>query len=79
MRKSQGVTKVMVSRTVLERPAIQGESPVGENHCSPVRHPSRASHVEPGLNLGGPPPKAKYFPATDSVRVARANIEKYPC
>jgi len=35
--------------------------------------------VEPGSNQGGPPPKAKYLPATDSVRVARANIEKYPC
>ena len=29
-------------------------------------YPSRASHVKPGLNLGGPPPKAKYSLATDS-------------
>ena len=29
-------------------------------------YPSRAGHVEPGLNLGGPSPKAKYYLATDS-------------
>ncbi len=40
--------------------------------------PSRAGHVEPGLNLGGPPPKAKYVLATDSVPVARAKGEKNP-
>ena len=40
--------------------------------------PSRASHVKPGLNLGGPPPKAKYSLATDSEIVARAKDEKNP-
>lgn len=30
-------------------------------------HPSNAGHVKPGVNLGGPPPKAKYSLATDSV------------
>ena len=31
-----------------------------------VWYPSRSSHVEPGLNPGGPSPKAKYSLATDS-------------
>ena len=34
--------------------------------------------MEPGLNPGGPPPKAKYYLATDSVTVARAKGEKDP-
>ena len=34
--------------------------------------------MKPGLNLGGPPPKAKYYWTTDSVIVARAKGEKYP-
>ena len=34
--------------------------------------------MEPALNPGGPPPKAKYSPTTDSVEVARANDEKDP-
>jgi hypothetical protein len=40
--------------------------------------PSTAGHVEPGLNLGGPPPKAKYYLVTDSETVARAKDEKHP-
>ena len=45
----------------------------------PKMFPSNAGHVEPGMNSGGPPPKAKYEYATDSVEVARVNGEKYPC
>lgn len=41
--------------------------------------PSNTGHVEPGANQGGPPPKAKYSHATDSVIVARVKGEKYPC
>ena len=29
-------------------------------------YPSKSGHVETGLNLGGPSPKAKYLLATDS-------------
>jgi len=36
--------------------------------------PSSTGHVEPGANLGGPPPKAKYSLTTDS-ELSRA-IEK---
>ena len=41
--------------------------------------PSTAGHVEPGLNLEGPPSKAKYYLVTDSETVARAKDEKHPC
>ena len=36
-----------------------------------------AGHVEPGRNLGGPPPKAKYSLATDSELVPRGKGEKH--
>ena len=41
-------------------------------------YPSKSGHVKPGLNLGGPSPKAKYSLATDSEKVARAKDEKNP-
>ena len=54
----------------MERPAIEGDSPVDETVKQPwTAHPSSAGHVEPCVNLGGPSPKAKYSPATDSVPV----------
>jgi hypothetical protein len=34
--------------------------------------------VKPGLNLGGPPPKAKYSLMTDSEPVPRGKGEKNP-
>jgi hypothetical protein len=50
----------------MESEATEGDSPVVENRKSQDRYPSRSSHVKPGLNLGGPSPKAKYSLATDS-------------
>jgi hypothetical protein len=32
--------------------------------------------VEPGLNMGGPPSKAKYYSTTDSESVRRLNDDK---
>ena len=40
---------------------------------------SRAGHVKPGLNLGGPPSKAKHLSMTDSEPVPRGKGEKNPC
>jgi hypothetical protein len=59
------------------KPAVEGDSPVCESEVPLVVIPSSARHVEPGVNLGGPPPKAKYYWTTDSVIVARAKGEKY--
>ena len=42
------------------------KAPYSKAVQSPEAYPSRAGHVEPGLNLGGPSPKAKYYLATDS-------------
>ena len=61
------------------RPAAEGDSPVVERYVSSVAIQSITRHVKPGVNPGGPPPKAKYYWTTDSVIVARAKGEKYPC
>jgi hypothetical protein len=61
------------------RPAAEGDSPVTESSESLVRIPSSARHGKPGVNPRGPPRKAKYLWTTDSVIVARAKGEKYPC
>ena len=40
--------------------------------------PSNAGHVKPGMNLGGPPSKAKHSPMTDSEPVPLGKGEKHP-
>ena len=69
VQNPQGVTKLHLSQTVLERLATEGESPVGEMIETPCWYLSRAGHEKPCLNLGGPPSKAKYETATDSAEV----------
>ena len=66
----QGVTNRIVSRSGMERPAVEGDSPVHESVPTPGRVPEY--HVE-GLscgNPGGPPSKAKYSwrPIVDKYR-----------
>ena len=63
----------------MERPATEGDSPVSERKALRDNVPSSAGHVKPGVNPGGPPPKAKYYLATDSAKVARVKGEKYGC
>ena len=54
----------------LERPTIEGDSPVRKIHQTFwIDLPSTTGHVEPCGNLGGPSPKAKYFLVTDSELV----------
>ena len=75
----RGVTKVFLSQILLESGTEEGESPVGKKKGSPGTFPSSAGLVESGVNSGGPPPKAKYFLATDSETVGRLKNEKNPC
>jgi hypothetical protein len=72
----QRVIKARFSGTVLEWPAIDGDSPVCERSSSREEHPSTAGHVKSGGNLGGPSSKAKYYSSTDSERVPRGKGEK---
>ena len=64
----------------LERPTIQGDSPVGDVGGPPLRLTFQSSTVtvELRVKLVGPPSKAKYSITTDSVQVGRLNDEKHP-
>lgn len=61
--------KRWIDEVVLERPARVSDSLVVEIRCSPRPTLSTAGHVKPCGKLGGPPPKAKYYLATDSEPV----------
>ena len=53
----------------MERPAIDGDSPVFEIQIHPRESPSTTRHVKPCGNPGGPSSKAKYYLVTDSAQV----------
>ena len=73
-----GVIKDFRNRILLERRAIEGDSPVREITISLEEYPSTAGHVKSGGNLGGPSSKAKYYSSTDSELVPRGKGEKNP-
>ena len=58
-----------VRRRGLERPAIEGKSPVAKSRETPRRILSTAGHVKPRRNPAGPSAKAKYSLVTDSEAV----------
>ena len=53
----------------MESSTEEGDSPVVENIREKAGIPSTTRHVKSSGNLGGPPPKAKYYLATDSELV----------
>ena len=59
-----------------KKPTIGGDSPVVKISERSSGIPSRAGHVEPCLNPGGPSSKAKYSLPTDSELVPRGKGEK---
>ena len=62
----------------LGRLAKKGDSPVSEKTEKRDRYLSKTGHGKSGLNLGGPPSKAKYSSMTDSEPVPRGKGEKNP-
>ncbi len=53
----------------MERPAIEGDSPVSEIQKGPSGIPSTTGHVKSCGNPEGPSSKAKYVLSTDSELV----------
>ena len=53
-------------RAFLESKTKQGNSPVVEIYLAPREFQSSTGHVESGVNVGVPSPKAKYDLVTDS-------------
>ncbi len=51
------------------RPAAAGDSPYANIPDGATRSLSRAGHVKPGPNPGGPPSKPEYSHVTDSAPV----------
>ena len=66
------------SGTVLERPAKEGESPVGEARKGSGRIQSTARHVKPCRKRRGPPRKAKYYPVTDRGEYREGKVKRTP-
>jgi len=61
LRRLQEVINLLLSGSVLERRAREGESPVREKEkTSGLLSLSTPGHVEPWGKQGGPPSKAKY-------------------
>ena len=65
----------MYSRMILERSDAEGEIPVDEMQYIPKWHQSSTGHVKPGMKQGGPPPKAKYYPVTDSEQYREGKVK----
>ena len=59
----------LITEHLLEREAVEGESPVCEMSLLASRILSSAGHVKSCVNLPGPSGKAKYVSATDSEQV----------
>ena len=59
----------MYSRRGLERHTEEGKGPVDEMQIIARQHQSSTKHEEFGVKPGGPPPKPKYYPVTDSETV----------
>ena len=60
LRSVRAVTKLDISRTVLEKLTVPGESPIGEKDRTAIQYLSRPEHVKFRLNLGRPYSKAKH-------------------
>ena len=56
----------MRQSNTLERVAKERNSRVDEVLYIPLLQASTTGHVKPCGKMGGPPPKAKYYPVTDS-------------
>jgi hypothetical protein len=64
-RENEGIAEGPCERAARERDSRVREIP----DSFVVEHPSNTGYEEPCVNLGGPPPKAKYSHATDSEPV----------
>ena len=68
----------LTNRNFLESEGAEGDTPVRARRGSPIRHLSRAGHVESCPNPRGPSRKAKHFQKTDSEPVLRRKGGKHP-
>ena len=62
----------------MERPTVDGYSPVHEMQMHPREFLSTTRHVKPCGKQGGPPPKAKYYQVTDSAQYREGKVKRTP-
>ncbi len=79
LRCGREVTNPLGSQTALERPARDGDSPVGDTErTSWIACPSTTGHVEPRGKLGGPPSKAKYSLRPIAHKYREGKVKRTP-
>ena len=66
------------SGTVLGKPPVEGERPVGEGVARHGGIRSTTGHEEPCGKSGGPPPKAKYYSVTDRAQYREGKVKSTP-
>ena len=66
------------SRRDLESSDAEGKIPVDEIKHIPKWHQSSTEHEEFGVKPGGPPPKPKYYPVTDSEQYREGKVKRTP-
>ena len=60
------------------KPAVEGESPVGEGGKEAGSIRSTTGHEEPCGKRGGPPSKAKYYLVTDRAQYREGKVKRTP-
>ena len=67
-----------ISRNVLGKHTIDGESPVYENQTETSRIQSSARHEKSRMKERGPSRKAKYYLVTDSDKYREGKVKRTP-
>jgi hypothetical protein len=62
-----GVSKELASKVLWKEQSKRVTAPYAKAGFLLIYTPSIGGHVKPAVNLGGPPPKAKYSSTTGSV------------
>ena len=61
-----GVSKKPASKVLWKEQSKRVKAPYAKACFLLIYAPSIGGHVKPAVNLGGPPPKAKYYSTTGS-------------
>ena len=63
---------------ILEKSSKESERLVGEDINILISLTSTTRHEKPGGNMGGPPPKAKYYLVTDREQYREGKVKRTP-
>ena len=63
---------------ILEKSSKESERLVGKDISILISLTSTTRHEKPGGNMGGPPPKAKYYLVTDREQYREGKVKRTP-